>query len=292
MIFVNRNDIPAPAVLISIDGRGLEEKQKAIAYYGKKSKRKRKAFEFDVYKDPSVKKALQDLFHGKCAYCESFYAKTQPMDVEHWRPKLAVETVKGKKIKPGYYWLATDWNNLLPSCIHCNRASYHVIPPDLKKPVKLGKENRFPLRDESKRARKPGDEIHEEPLLLDPCRDRPEDFLTFPLDADRRGLVQTRLDQTGEPHLKAVISIEVYALNREPLIKERERRFLEIAFHLKNVERLAKELDEAKDNALRERFDDWLKEELRWLEKYKRPEEPYSQLSRQLIDSSLTNLSA
>jgi 5-methylcytosine-specific restriction endonuclease McrA len=289
MIFVDRNLTPAPAILAN-GGNGQLEKEAAIEHHRKKSPSDTKAFPFTVYKHPTIKKALHDLFHGKCAYCESFYAKTQPMDVEHWRPKAAIETARGKKIKPGYYWLASDWDNLLPSCIHCNRASYHLVPPDYAKPLKLGKENRFPLRDEKKRARKPGDEIYEEPLLLNPCRDRPEEFITFPFDDTRCGIVQPRFDGEDNAKLRAEISIEIYALNREPLVKERKRRFLEIAYHLKNVELLTIELDAARDNASRQRFEARLRDEFIWLEKSKGAEEPYSQLARQFVDTSLNRL--
>ena len=292
MIFVDRSTVAPPPVLTVVGNKGFLETQEAIAFYRRKSKSKSKTFSFDVYKDPSIKKALQQLFHGKCAYCESSYVEIHPVDVEHWRPKAAVEHFKGKRPLPGYYWLAADWNNLLPSCIHCNRASYHLIPPHFDLPMKLGKGNRFPLKDESKRAKKPGDEIHEDPLLLNPCRDRPEDFLIFPLDETRRGIVQARPDRIGKPHYHvAESSIEVYGLNREGLVKARQRRFLEIAKHLKTAERLAKELDEAKDAVARERISNWLKDEFQWLEGYKRPEEPYSQMARQLVDASLSALS-
>jgi uncharacterized protein (TIGR02646 family) len=73
-----------------------------------------------VYKDGAVKAALDAMFHGKCAYCEFMYIGGMPVDIEHFRPKGAV-IVGGKMRKPGYYWLAAKWENLLPSCIDCNR---------------------------------------------------------------------------------------------------------------------------------------------------------------------------
>ena len=42
-------------------------------------------------KDAEVKAALEKLFYGKCAYCETFYSVQAPVDVEHYRPKSAVE---------------------------------------------------------------------------------------------------------------------------------------------------------------------------------------------------------
>jgi hypothetical protein len=82
---------------------------------------------------------LKNVFYRKCAYCEreisGYYG-----DAEHYRPKGAVKrkTVAGdfeepvceildpanrsilKKPHPGYFWLAYDWRNLVPSCVYCN----------------------------------------------------------------------------------------------------------------------------------------------------------------------------
>ncbi|WP_314961798.1 hypothetical protein [Bradyrhizobium cosmicum] len=77
---------------------------------------KRKAFPFQAYKAEGVKKRLEELFHGKCAYCESLYASQAPVDVEHYRPK---GRVKDEHAHPGYWWLASEWTNLLPASITC-----------------------------------------------------------------------------------------------------------------------------------------------------------------------------
>ena len=76
-------------------------------------RRKDGSFQFSVYKHPSVVEALNVLFSGKCAYCESFYEKTQKMDVEHYRPKGAYYDERGQICYPGYYWLAADWDTAL-----------------------------------------------------------------------------------------------------------------------------------------------------------------------------------
>src|SRR5260370_33252662 len=71
-----------------------------------------KAYEFAKYKEWAVCKALDDLFHGKCAYCESSYRAVDARNVEHFRPKGSF----GKNpTQPGYWWLAAVWSNLLPS---------------------------------------------------------------------------------------------------------------------------------------------------------------------------------
>lgn len=82
---------------------------------------------------------LEHVFYDRCAYCErqisGFYG-----DAEHYRPKGAVrrKTTSGEFIcsecgianpadgqnlilgHPGYFWLAYDWRNLVPSCSICN----------------------------------------------------------------------------------------------------------------------------------------------------------------------------
>src|SRR5262249_14198650 len=74
---------------------------------------------------------LCELFHGKCAYCESRVRASYGGDVEHYRPKGKVDEDNSH---PGYYWLAYNPSNLLPSCALCNQArgkmTHFPIAPD------------------------------------------------------------------------------------------------------------------------------------------------------------------
>jgi uncharacterized protein (TIGR02646 family) len=107
-----------------------------------------------------IKIPLFDLFKGKCAYCESKVRHVADGDVEHFRPKGAV-TEDPKH--PGYFWLAYDCANLLPSCPKCNRA--------------LAKMNHFPI--EGQRAYPGGDMTKEKPALLNPYSDDPTEHIEF-----------------------------------------------------------------------------------------------------------------
>lgn len=121
----------------------------------------------------------------------------------------------GKLRKPGYYWLAATWSNLLPSCIDCNRArTQEFLDED---PRVAGKANKFPIADEAKRARRPGQEIHEERLLLHPCLDDPDVQLVF-LD---KGEVYPKVDGAGMASPMAICSIDIYGLNRKGLVGAR-----------------------------------------------------------------------
>lgn len=119
-------------------------------------------------------------FHGKCAYCEVDIYRGQHGDMEHFRPHGRVTDEDGKPIcveiegktvqHPGYYWLAYDWTNLLPSCALCNQLS-----TSHSEGRRIGKSDRFPVKHF--RARLPGEEDREEPLLIHPVFEHPERYL-------------------------------------------------------------------------------------------------------------------
>ena len=139
----------------------------------------------------------QNLFHSHCAYCETgmigFWG-----DAEHHRPKgrvsitdphgvsmagSALVEVAGQQVQlshPGYFWLAYDWRNLIPSCQWCNQGGgkvdqypagkVHLIMkeltaahgPTLEKPIQSTK---WP----ASYYLAPSDlDVHESPFLLNP----------------------------------------------------------------------------------------------------------------------------
>ena len=132
----------------------------------------------DIYADDEVKMALERLFRDKCAYCESKITATADWDVEHFRPKGRVAE---RGDHPGYYWLTYDWENLYPSCQHCNqRRRDRPRWGDSSESVGGGKVDQFPLFDEATRAMSPSDDVRQEvTLLIDPCFADPEDYLGY-----------------------------------------------------------------------------------------------------------------
>ena len=131
-----------------------------------------------VYANHEVKKALEKLFHNKCAYCESKVTGTADWEVEHFRPKGRVAE---REDHPGYYWLTYAWENLYPSCQHCNQR--RKDQPLWDDPAELpsgGKVDQFPLLDEGTRAMEPADDVRaERTLLIDPCFDDPEEYFGY-----------------------------------------------------------------------------------------------------------------
>ncbi len=316
MIHVDRPE--GPAVLTDPKGEGAKETQEAIDELRAHIEKHPDGaadwkFPFKAYKHGDVKAALEKIFHGKCAYCESYYRGTQPVDVEHWRPKGRTVPAEGEKAqKPAYYWLAATWENLLPSCIDCNRKrKQHDVVED--RIVSVGKMDEFPLRDPARRATAPpevGDLPAERPLLLDPCADDPAEFLEF--DPDWRCVLRPR--QSSElAREMASQSIRVYGLNRVGLVMNRQELCRLLELRIATVKALTRVLieeapepkREARDGDrdsgeggaenrqrplgehIRQIIEERLMAELKELARARRREQPFALLARQLIDSHM-----
>lgn len=241
------------------------------------------SFEYKRYKEDAVRDALEEMFARKCAYCESAYDIVQPVDIEHFRPKNAVEGVDNHR---GYWWLAMDWENLLPSCIDCNRRRDQKLPARLGETLlemthqrmliaAAGKRAIFPVEDEAKRWTCRDDQLaddgsEEGRLLLDPTRDDPADHLAFCVDStDAGGLVYARPSSQGGPGFipeagaapsalseaadsagasrKGAASIHIYGLNRNGLVQARIRLMRDIEFLYNLVFSLTELVDDLQD---------------------------------------------
>jgi uncharacterized protein (TIGR02646 family) len=270
MIYVRRT--PAPAHLDGPNSPGGKERAKATALYADDANKMEK-FPFEEYKHETVKEALNILFHRKCAYCEGVYEKSHAVEVEHFRPKGGF--MRGKVLEqPGYYWLAAEWTNLLPACIDCNRERRQKFE---RGPVRLsGKKNKFPLVDETRRARRPGQERHERPLLLDPCRDHPERHLAF----DDAGFVEPVKDRGGRPSPMGEISIEVYGLHRDGVVRGRRTVLMYLKKAMVNVERNSRHVNRHPNDP---EADADLEASIRDMMDFAKPKQEYAQACRQAI---------
>ena len=169
-----------------------------------------------IYSAREVRACLSAISSDKCAYCEYRLSRTD-WDVDHYRPKARVY---GRDDHSGYYWLAYEWDNLLPACKHCNQL--RSDPPtlgNLGRTRGRGKGDKFPLADEQFRAFSPADQIsNEEPLLINPALEDPSEHITF--------------DPLGKPikrTKKGRKSIKVYNLDTRQLNNERRRTILRMA---------------------------------------------------------------
>jgi uncharacterized protein (TIGR02646 family) len=124
----------------------------------------------NIYGAPEVKRALLEAQFKKCCYCESKLLATTWGDVEHYRPKKCVrQDMCSREEKPGYYWLAYSWSNLLVACEKCNREC---------------KRTQFPLANPERRARSHRDRLDDEiTLFVHPALEDPRTHIRFRNDA-------------------------------------------------------------------------------------------------------------
>lgn len=221
---------------------GKTELQKAEEYYlGKPTPTV--SYSFTRYGEPPVRLAVDSIFKRKCVFCESNYSAVKAGNVEHYRPKGGV-TERNPSF-PGYWWLASDWDNLLSSCLACNQlrkhthyaASIPLVNYDQQMnqgPTRTsGKANSFPVRGNNWVTSPRGNLTNEDPLLINPCDRNPEHHLEWGFDWDKNypfwealpliGFLKPKV-VNGSPDPYGEISIGTYGLNRAGLMRDREAR--------------------------------------------------------------------
>ena len=185
MISIRLKDFHNPPPLL-IDENSINQIRRASETYdGKKC--------YGIYRDNTVRQLLvayslgKDTYHEtdspKCYYCESQGEEMGKLQVEHFRPKDAVSKrdLQPGEIHNGYYWLGNEWTNHLLSCPACNGSG--------------AKGTRFPISGTRVSHHSPVNEVNqldrthcildttmlldEQPVLLNPEIDSPEDHLTF-----------------------------------------------------------------------------------------------------------------
>jgi uncharacterized protein (TIGR02646 family) len=153
---------------------------------------------------------LKNALNGKCAYCESKFEASSFGEAEHYRPKSNVRDLQRKKVArapggphQGYYWLAYEWTNLLPSCGKCNNIKRDLFP--VAKAYVFGPDPDPEPQPGYWRERLNADE---EPLLINPLFEDPSEYLVF-------GAGGTVVARDGNPRGQA--TIDVFGLDREEL---------------------------------------------------------------------------
>jgi 5-methylcytosine-specific restriction endonuclease McrA len=191
----------------------------------------------DLYKRKSIKDeyffSAGPPFHGKCAYCEAPIRDYQHGDVEHFRPKAGITDENGQPIylldqegqvqidtdgkpvkHPGYYWLAYDWTNLVPSCSKCNQ-------DDIRQGRRIGKHTRFPV--EGLHAQGPKEVDKEKPLLINPLSEQDED------DPKDHLVVDTKTGLMAHRTSRGQACIDIFGLNvRDQLVDDRRKACLAV----------------------------------------------------------------
>lgn len=178
----------------------------------------------DHYRHQEVKQALEQIFNYKCCYCERKMIDGG-FDVEHYRPKgKPKECVTNTHF--GYYWLVYEWNNLYLACERCNepridRGSWNRVGTGRT----AGKHHSFKLSTPASRAIDHNSNLNlEDPLLIDPCNDFPENHLTFDINGNITTVATCPRGQE---------TISVIGLDRHSLIQFRKEVIHKAIEHLR-----------------------------------------------------------
>ena len=293
-----RHATPPPEPPSLSGDKAQREREAALAFYSDPANLGA-AFSkpgFHAYGSADVRDTLNQAFAFKCAYCESSYGPTQPVAIEHYRPKGRVTVAERnpdgtvKQVpKPGYYWLASNWENLLPSCTDCNSPRGQLVPGAAKART-LGKANQFPLVSEAKRASQPGEEKRERRLLLHPYLDQPGDHLHFVDDPD--SLADGEVEPaprggTRRPSPMGTASIEVYALQRRELINARKAMLTRVRLALMDVE---DDLDDIAEHGLTPKRQERYERHVAELKGFANPDQEYSAMCAQVINQAFEAL--
>ena len=248
---------------------------------------------YEIYGDKTVREKLAQMFKNKCAYCESRITSVYNGDIEHFRPKAGYGD---PLVRPGYYWLAADWDNLLFACALCNQTNtLKVLENGEVIEIVIGKLNQFPLEKEDNRLSKAhGQFFFSNPseyrrlynleegdrLLLKPCTDNVEMHFKY-LD---EGVMLPNDNLAPIEVKRADTSINVYALKRISLIHEREQKIIDIKAQITRVkEAMFNSNRQSGDAGLQSYYDEIFQRELEVLKRYKKDDQTFAGLARHVI---------
>lgn len=145
-----------------------------------------------------------------------------------------------------------------------------------------GKSNYFPLMAGTARALLPetDPEALEQRLLLHPCIDDPIRHLEFA----RKGTIRPKSD-AGCIDVKGQASIEVYGLQRDPLVRKREATLIGLRNRIRDVKVALRDLSrDAEDLGAKRRFHSAIQEILTL---YLGPDRPFLGMCRQEVRTGL-----
>ncbi|MED3056082.1 AAA family ATPase [Bacillus thuringiensis] len=226
MIFLKRTDEPK----LFSSSKMKNEIMKITEYYNQDANLKLGAKfkpKYQLY--VPIKKLLLEAFNYKCAFCEKKILNQNLAKVERFRPSINAMNLNGKIHEEHYWWLRYDWSNLYLICRECNRNKNNLFPIKKKRadPLTVGKEL-----------------LKEQPLLLDPCFDRPEEHFFFDFNS---GLIISNTE-------RGRITIDVYGLNREDLLKNRVDEIAEFSSEFSSFLRKVRHIKDGKSFTVSDDF--------------------------------------
>jgi len=213
MQYVNRARVPPPEGIQNFNLQENSEKMLNFLQISPERRAQTRVPEsFSSGQSSGALSALHELFHGRCAFCES---ESDDVGLHFFRPISGAEPQQRSMDAHIYYaWLAYAWQNLYLACPRCNRHANNYFPV-------RGKRAPIPSADQFMSYLQSGSGLwpdwppKENPLLLDPCK--AQSFFThFTVQND--GVI-VAVSESGRE------TISTYDLNRESLVRQRAKRF-------------------------------------------------------------------
>ena len=211
---------------------------------------------YKAYSGDDVRQALNDMFKGKCAYCECSAIAGNDGDIEHYRPKGGVSDAEEAGVQhDGYWWLAMEWSNLVLSCAHCNQERRQLTleagatVEEIRKAIerndrrKSGKKNRFPTDGNFWVTSDADNLATEKPLLIDPTVVDPEPLFEW-VAASPFSTIKPR---NGDARAEA--TVKVLGLNRRRLTEERGKMLTVLTLLTQNARNAMERMRDAATDA-------------------------------------------
>ncbi|GEM_PF-635751 len=130
---------PIPEVLKQYQSEWTKELMNLVKKYGGYDKipDDEKKTAVNKYRHGDIKQAIEEMFHGKCVFCESIINASGDIHTEHFYPKSL------------YPQCTFEWRNLFPACKKCNdpKGNYDTYTYPMVNPERDDPEKCFVYRD-------------------------------------------------------------------------------------------------------------------------------------------------
>jgi len=232
MIYVDRNKLEKPKFFFS---KEYESKMSELTEFYQIPRHKRAQKRYVEYYTPfGITETLNELFNGKCAYCESKIVLDKANHfLDHFRPRNNAKGFEKDQIElDHYWWLTYEWRNMYFSCLECEKF----------------KSTWFPINGRRAKPKTSYEEIIEKEvnLIIDPCNDKIENHLAFEF---KTGEI-IPLNKRGEA------TIEILKLNRRRLVNG---RLLALKDEIQSWERLSNQYWKTKRLIKDKTINHWIK---------------------------------
>ena len=209
---IDRTRVPPPAYLSSRSAQQARQQFLDYLRLDPAQRAQTRVPDRHLPEDASISRALNELFLGKCAFCESAVRTT----AYRFRPTSDAEPHEPSNPMAHllYGWLADAWQNIYPICYECRPRQRNLFPV-WKKRLSMPTPEEYAAYVASGDGLWPSYPLKENPKLIDPGgpKDLREHF---------------RPQSSGRilPHSEdAVFTIEHFNLNRENLVERRRQAF-------------------------------------------------------------------